>query len=207
LNPKKFNKIKRNFKILAIIPARGGSKAIPRKNVRLLSGKPLIAYAIEAVLQSHSVERVVVSTDDSEIAQISIEYGAEIIWRPDEISGDKASSESALLHVLKHMEKNENYKPDFVAFIQCTSPLILPKDIDGTFQTLLEDQADMAQAVIPFHGFIWEKDSEGNAISVNHDISKRLRRQDIIPQFQETGAIYVMKRKGFMKAKNRFLIE
>ena len=172
--------------------------------MRLLAGKPLIAYAIKAVLQSHSVERVIVSTDNSEIAQVSKEYGAEIIWRPDEISGDKASSELALLHVLEHMKKNENYTPDFVAFIQCTSPLILPQDIDGTFQTLLEDKADMAQAVIPFHGFIWEKDSESNAIGVNHDMSKRLRRQDIIPQYQETGSIYIMKTKGFIKAKNRF---
>ena len=90
---------------MAIIPARGGSKAIPRKNLRLLAGKPLIAYALEATAQSQIVERIVVSTEDTEIAKVSKDYGAEIVWRPDEISGDQASSESALLHVLDHMKK------------------------------------------------------------------------------------------------------
>ena len=193
-----------SFKTLAIIPARGGSKSIPRKNVRPLAGKPLIAYTIEAAVQAQSVNRVVVSTDDSEIAEVSKKYGAEIVRRPDEISGDTASSESALLHSLEHLKQSENYEPDFVVFIQCTSPLILSEDIDGIFQTFLNEQADSAQTVVPFHGFIWEKDSEGNAVGINHDKSKRLRRQDIAPQYQETGAIYVMKTEGFLKAKNRF---
>jgi len=120
---------------LAIIPARGGSKGIPRKNIRPLAGKPLIAYSIEAALQAESVNRVVVSTDDSDIVKVSKQYGAEIVWRPDEISGDKVSSELALLHVLDQLNKSENYIPDFIVFIQCTSPLMLSKDIDGTFSS------------------------------------------------------------------------
>lgn len=189
---------------LAIIPARGGSKGIPRKNLRLLAGKPLISYAIEATLQSERVNRVIVSSDDSDIIKVSKQYGSEIVRRPAEISGDKASSELALIHVLNYLKKNENYIPDFTVLVQCTSPLILPDDIDGTFQALLNENSDTALAVFPFHGFIWEKDLDNNAIAVNHDSSMRLRRQDLTPQYQETGAVYVMKTKEFISAKNRF---
>lgn len=88
------------MKILAVIPARGGSKGIPRKNVRLLAGKPLIAHTIEQAQQAHSVDWVVVSTDDLEIASISKQYGAEVVWRPAEISGDRSASELASQEVL-----------------------------------------------------------------------------------------------------------
>ena len=189
---------------LAIIPARGGSKGIPRKNLRLLGDKPLISYAIEATLQSERVNRVMVSTDDSDIIKVSKQYGAEIVRRPAELSGDKASSELALIHALNYLKKNENYIPDFTVFVQCTSPLILPDDIDGTFQALLNENSDTALTVFPFHGFIWKKDSVNNAISVNHNLSKRFRRQDIEIQYQEAGSVYVMKTKGLLDAKNRF---
>jgi len=192
------------LKSLAIIPARGGSVGIPRKNLQLLAGKPLISYAVEAVSKSKSIERCIVSTDDQEIARVSKHYGAEIVMRPVELSGDKASSESALIHVLDQLRRKENYKPDYVGLIQCTSPLILPDDIDDTFQALIEEDADSAHAVFPFHGFIWKKDTHNNSIGVNHDISKRLRRQDLSPQYQETGAVYAMKTDGFLKARNRF---
>ena len=191
-------------KTLAIIPARGGSKTIPKKNIRLLDGKPLIAYAIESCKDSESVDRIIVSTDDDEIAKISLNYGAEVFSRPDNISGDEVASELALLHVLDQLKKKESYTPDFVFFVQCTSPLLAPIDIDSTFHALLDSNADMSHAVTLFHGFIWEKDSDNNAIAVNHDPSMRLRRQDLTPQYQETGAVYVMKAKEFISVKNRF---
>ena len=96
---------------LAIIPARGGSKGIPRKNLRLLAGKPLLAYSIEQALASGRVSRVVVSTDDAEIADVARTYGAEVVHRPDDISGDTASSEAALLHTLKYLERTDAYAP------------------------------------------------------------------------------------------------
>jgi len=190
--------------ILTIIPVRGGSKGIPRKNVLPLAGKPLIAHTIQQAQQSPLINRVVVSTDDPEIAAISQKYGAEIIWRPEEISGDTASSESALLHSLEVLNQTENYQPDLLVFLQCTSPLTLAEDIDGTIQVLLSGGADSALAVIPFHYYLWHLSSSGDAVGINHDKGIRPLRQDREPQYLETGAVYVMQVKGFLEAKHRF---
>jgi len=195
---------KKEMRICAIIPARGGSKGVPRKNVRLLAGKPLVAYTIEYAHQAHSVDRVVVSTDDAEIAAVSKQYGAEVVWRPAEISGDTASSESALLHTLDHLRQTEGYEPDLVVFLQCTSPLMLPEDIDSTVEALLGENADSALAVTPFHYFLWHLNEKGDAVGINHDKHVRPMRQEREPQFLETGAVYVMRMPGFRKAKHRF---
>jgi len=189
---------------LAIIPARGGSKGIPRKNIHPLGGKPLIAYSIEQVRRARLINRVVVSTDDTEIAAVSQGYGAEVVWRPAKISSDSASSESALLHTLEHLQKSEGYKPDILAFIQCTSPLTLAEDIDGTIQTLLDEGADSALAVTPFHYFLWMEQASGDIIGINHDKQVRLLRQEREPQFLETGAVYTMRVSGFIQARHRF---
>lgn len=189
---------------LAIIPARGGSKSVPRKNLLPLAGKPLIASTIEAALQAATVSRVVVSTDDAEIAIVSEKHGAEVIWRPEEISGDRASSESALLHVLEHLEQRESYRPDLVVFLQCTSPLTTDEDIDGCVRKLLEEDADSCLSVAAFHSFLWRNTPGNSAEGINHDKSFRPRRQEMEPQFRETGAIYVMRTEGFLAAKHRF---
>jgi YrbI family 3-deoxy-D-manno-octulosonate 8-phosphate phosphatase len=189
---------------LAIIPARGGSKGIPYKNIQLLDGKPLIAYSIEQSLASKLITRVVVSTDDEKIGSVAELYGAEVIWRPKEISGDTASSEAALLHVLHSLKKNENYQPDLLVFLQCTSPLTLAEDIDGTIESLIKQNADSALAVIPFHYFVWEQNDEGEALGINHDKNVRLLRQERKPQYLETGAVYVMRTPEFLRAKHRF---
>jgi len=189
---------------LAIIPARGGSKGIPRKNVRLLAGKPLIAHTLEAARKSRFIRRVVVSTDDPEIAAVSQRYGAEVVWRPAEISGDMASSESALAHALEHLRSTEGYGPDLVVFLQCTSPLTVTEDIDGTVQALLDENADTALAVTPFHYFLWHRDTRGDAVGINHDKRVRLLRQQREPQYRETGAVYVMRAQGFLQARHRF---
>ncbi len=189
---------------VAIIPARGGSKGIPRKNIHLLAGKPLISYNIQQARQARLVNRVIVSTDDAEIAAISYQYKAEIVWRPEEISGDIASSESALLHVLDYLKKSEGYQPDLVAFLQCTSPLTLAEDIDNTIQALLDEGADTALAVIPFHYFLWRLAEDGNAIGINHDKRIRPLRQEREPQYLETGAVYVMRTNGFLETQHRF---
>jgi len=189
---------------LAIIPARGGSKGIPRKNVLPLAGKPLIAHSIEQARRARLVNRVVVSTDDAEIAAISQEYGAEIVWRPAEISSDYASSESALLHALEHLRAQEGYQADILAFLQCTSPLTLAADIDGTIQSMLGADADTALAVVPFHYFIWKPIPDGDLIGVNHDKHIRPLRQEREPQYLETGAVYTMRIPGFLLHRHRF---
>src|SRR5215216_2172509 len=101
-------------KILVIIPARGGSKAIPRKNIQPVGGKPLLAHSIEHARNSASITRTVVSTDDEAIARVARDWGAEVVWRPAEISVDTATSEAALSHALEHLERTEDYRPDLV---------------------------------------------------------------------------------------------
>jgi N-acylneuraminate cytidylyltransferase len=189
---------------LAIIPARGGSKGIPRKNILPLLGKPLIAYSIEQARRARLVDRVVVSTDDPEIAAVSRQFGAEVVWRPAEISGDTASSESALLHTLDHLRGVEGYQPDLLVFLQCTSPLTLAEDIDGTIQALLDANADTALAAIPFHYFVWKTGPGGDASGINHNKAVRPLRQERETQYLETGAVYVMRVPGFLEAGHRF---
>lgn len=192
------------MQILALIPARGGSKGIPHKNIRLVAGKPLVAWTIEAARNARHPLRVVVSTDSPEIREVARAFGAEVIDRPAEISGDHVSSEIALLHALDFLSAAEGYRPDLVVFLQCTSPLTLPEDIDGTIDTLLREEADSALAVTRFHGFLWRMDESGDAVGINHDKRIRLRRQDREEQFLETGAVYAMRTAGFLKAKHRF---
>jgi YrbI family 3-deoxy-D-manno-octulosonate 8-phosphate phosphatase len=190
--------------ILAVIPARAGSKGIPGKNLRVAGGKSLLAWSIAAARESKMGLRVIVSTDGDQIAQEARYCGAEIVLRPTEISGDTASSESALLHVLAELETKEKYRPDMLVFLQCTSPLTTAEDIDGTIEMLLKEGADSALAVVPFHYFLWRPRSDGGWEGVNHDKNVRLRRQDRPPEFLESGAVYVMRVDGFLKAKHRF---
>src|ERR1051326_3930369 len=107
-------------KILAIIPARGGSKGIPGKNVKLIDGKPMLAYSIEHARATPAITRIVVSTDSEEIANVARRYDAEVIWRPAEISGDTATSESALVDTLDQLAAREHYQPELVVFLQAT---------------------------------------------------------------------------------------
>lgn len=190
---------------LAVIPARGGSKGVPRKNLRLLAGKPLVAHSIEQALSAEAVSRVVVSTEDPEIALTARRYGAEVIDRPLALSQDHSSSESALLHVLEVLRQAEAYEPARLAFLQCTSPLLLAEDIDAIFAALEENQADSALSASRFHGFLWRQaGSEHVAAGINHDQRVRERRQDREPQFHENGAVYAMRTAGFVAAGHRF---
>ena len=189
---------------LAIIPARGGSKGVPRKNILPICGKPLIGWTIDAAKAARTVNRVVVSTDDPEIASVAKDFGAEVVWRPEEISGDSASSEEALLHVLEHLDNTENYKPKLLVFLQCTSPLTIAEDIDGTIEAMVESCADTALATTPFHYFLWKQNAQENAEGINHDKCIRQLRQERKSQLLETGAVYVMNARDFRREKTRF---
>jgi len=189
--------------ILAIIPARGGSKGIPGKNTRYLCGKPLLAWTIQTAKGSKFINRVIVSTDDAEISRIANEHGAQVILRPQDLSTDTASSESALLHVLKELQHTEGYHPDILVFLQCTSPLTAVDDIDNCIDRLLQEAADTCTTVTDFHYFLWKETVEG-AVGVNHDKHVRERRQDREKQYLETGAVYAMKASGFLQNRHRF---
>ncbi len=189
---------------LLVIPARGGSKGIPGKNLREVGGQSLLARAVHSALNAHTVSRVVVSTDNEAIAAEATLAGAGTIQRPPELSGDAASSEAALLHALETLEAEENYRPDVLVFTQCTSPLTLPEDIDGTLEAMLAGDADCALSVTLFHYFVWRHTADGEAIGVNHRKESRPLRQDREPEFLETGAVYAMKAEGFRAARHRF---
>ncbi|MCH8956834.1 acylneuraminate cytidylyltransferase family protein, partial [candidate division KSB1 bacterium] len=191
-----------NKKIIAVIPARGGSKGIEKKNIRSFAGKPLIAHTIEQAMASRSVQRIFVSTDDDEIASISKKCGAEIVWRPSGISSDTASSESALLHAVNELEEREQFSPDLVIFLQCTSPLRKSGDIDAAVQKFVEEKADSLLSVSKSHQFFWEERG-GAARPVNYDYKKRPRRQDFGQQYVENGSIYICKSRILKEHKNR----
>ncbi len=186
------------MRVAAIIPARGGSKGIPRKNLYSFNGKPLIYWNIEAAIDAALVGQVVVSTDDAEIAEVSRAAGATVIMRPDDISTDIASSEDALLHVLENLDE----QPELTVFLQCTSPLTQGKDIDNCIQKLLDLDADSAFTATESHRFIWK--NADSAMGVNHSGTERKRRQDLEKEYAENGAIYVMRTKGFIEAHHRF---
>ncbi len=190
-----------NNSAIAIIPARGGSKGIPNKNLQTVGGITLLARTVSACLESDSITAVYVSTDSDEIAAVALKSGAQVIRRPADISGDTASSESALLHALNEIEKTSSL-PSNVLFAQCTSPFISHTDIDGILQ-LLKDH-DSALTVTPNHAFIWRRDNSGNAIGINHDSAIRLPRQQLDPEFKETGALYAMNIDQFRKSGHRF---
>ncbi|MFK7913829.1 MAG: NTP transferase domain-containing protein [Pseudomonadales bacterium] len=187
----------------AVIPARGGSKGLPGKNTMPLAGKPLIAHCIIAAQQAASVDRVFVSTDSATIADVAQRYGAEVIERPSELGSDVASSESALLHALEMMHV-QDYHPEHMLFLQCTSPFTRAEDVDGTLAALVEQNAQSAVAVAPYHHHIWSRDASGFAKAINHDPETRLRRQDTEPQFLEAGAVYALSVAGFLAAGHRF---
>jgi N-acylneuraminate cytidylyltransferase len=180
------------MEIVALIPARGGSKGIARKNVRMIAGRPLLAHTTVAAHETPVITRVVVSTDDAEIGRVAREYGGEVIWRPPEISGDTASSESALLHALTQLRQEEGYTPDLVVFLQPTSPLRQPQDIQSAVETLAQEGADSLFSACVQQGFVWRR-RERDLASLTYDYLARPRRQDAPEDLMENGSIYVFK--------------
>ena len=138
----------KNKKIIAIIPARGGSKGVPRKNIKLLNGKPLISYSIRAALKSKFIDRVIVSTDDKEIAEIAKRYKAEVPYlRPAELAQDTSPTLPVLQHAVKYLEEKENYKTDLIVLLQPTTPLILASDIDSAIKQLIKTKTNSCVSI------------------------------------------------------------
>ncbi|GAX34310.1 acylneuraminate cytidylyltransferase family protein [Nodularia sp. NIES-3585] len=187
--------------VITIIPARGGSKGLAGKNIRLIKGKPLIAYSIEDAQEARLVDQVYVSTDNSEIASVSRSYGAEVIQRPIKLATDTASSESALLHALTEIEKT-GINPELVVFLQCTSPLRTGSDIDRAIEQLRSENADSLLSVSRTHRFLWHQ-VNGVTESINYDYRQRQRRQDMNPQYMENGSIYIFKPWVLKELNNR----
>ncbi|AWE52052.1 N-acylneuraminate cytidylyltransferase [Streptomyces nigra] len=199
-------------RVLAVIPARGGSKGVPAKNLAPVGGVPLVARAVRACRASRLVTDVVVSTDDRAIAEAARQAGAEVVLRPAAIAGDTATSEAAVLHALDTHEALHGAPVDVVLLVQCTSPFLVRDDIEKVAAAVAENGADTAVTVAPFHGFVWRETATGETgestggggHGVNHDPSHRPRRQDRPEDFLETGAAYAMDAAGFRKHGHRF---
>ena len=194
--------------VLAVIPARGGSRGVPGKNVALVGGQPLVARAVRAALGAGAVDQVVVSTDDARIAAVARRAGADVVIRPAGLAGDTASSESAVLHAVDEVTRTGASAPAVVVLVQCTSPFVTSADIDGVATCVSSGRADSALTVAPFHGFLWRAEGanhEGvNHEGVNHEASRRPRRQDRPLDLLETGAAYAMTVAGLRQHGHRF---
>jgi YrbI family 3-deoxy-D-manno-octulosonate 8-phosphate phosphatase len=190
--------------VLAVVPARGGSKGVSGKNVLPVGGAPLVVRAVRECLAARRPTHVVVSTDDEAIAEAALRAGAEVVPRPAGISGDGATSESALLHAMDVHAGGHGADPDVVVLVQCTSPFLTADDVDGVASAVLDDGADTALTVAPFHGFLWREGAEHGVHGVNHDKAVRPRRQDRPQDLLETGAAYAMRGPGLRAHQHRF---
>jgi CMP-N-acetylneuraminic acid synthetase len=189
-------------KVLGIIPARGGSKGIPRKNIRPLCGKPLIVHTIEAALQSRFLHRVIVSTDDEEFAWVARQAGAQVPFlRPAEYATDTASSISVVHHAMKWLEENQGFRPDAIAILPPTSPLRTVEQIDQTVDLLWSSGLDSAVTIIPVQDhpyFIFSRGEKGEMAELISLPQKPLRRQDL-PEFFTHSQSVIVSRTDYLK--------
>ncbi len=190
------------MKIVSIIPARGGSKGIPLKNLKLLNGKRLLDYSIEASLNSELIDRTIVSTDNYKIFKRAEKLGVEVIQRPKRLATDSASIESTIEHCLNYLKEKENYMPDIVVLLQNTSPLRTAKHVNEAIDLFLKHKYDSMLSGYSSHHFLW-KTKNGEMFPVNYNPKKRPNRQQFKNQFIENGAIYITKYGVFQKNKCR----
>lgn len=191
---------------VAVIPARGGSKGVPGKNLRRVGGVTLVERAVRACRAARHIDRVYVSTDDADIAYTAEMAGAEAIIRPVSLAGDTATSESALQHALEQLA-DLGITPEVLVFVQATSPFIDPVTLDRGIEMVAAGEADSCFAALATHEFLWRGTTDDDQLLVtgqNHDHRARLRRQDVRPDFRETGAFYVMSAPGFREHNHRF---
>ena len=196
-------------RILALTLARGGSKSVPRKNIRKIMEVPLIAYTIAEALRSHLITRYVVSTDDEEIRQVAIKYGADAPFlRPAEHSTDTASSVSAMQHAVAWVEKDEKVKYDYVVELMCTNPMKTVDDIDACIQKLIDTQADSVIAVHQLedhHPIRIKKIVNDRIVDFCLPEIPEMRRQDLKPDaYIRSGSIYALRRDHLMLDGRRF---
>ena len=186
--------------ISVIIPARGGSKGLPKKNIKFFLGKPLIVHTIEYALESSLINEVVVSTDDDEISKISIDAGAKVIKRPYEYSTDKSTTENVISHFLC----NSKNKPTIIVLLQPTSPIRPKNSLDEALKYFNKEKYDSLLSLSPSHRFFWQL--KNKKLYAKYDYLNRPRRQDINKNdklFIENGSLYIFTYENFNKEQNR----
>lgn len=199
-------------RILGLIPARGGSKGIPRKNVRPLGGKPLLAWTIEAAMEAGCLDRLLVSTEDEEIAAVGRQYGCEVpFMRPRELARDDTPGIAPVLQALAWLEKQEGYVPDFVMLLQATSPFRTSAQISEIVELALapsfEPFDSLVSVVKPDHPPQWMFIAQGDGrLSPLLSADIAYRRQDLPVTYALNGAIYLT-RTAVLRQKESFLVE
>jgi CMP-N,N'-diacetyllegionaminic acid synthase len=195
----------KNKSFLSIIPARGGSKRLPRKNILNLAGKPLIAWSIEAGLNSEYIDKVIVTSDDDEILEISRKFGADIIKRPDELASDTATTFDAIKHTVENLKKY-----DYIVLLQPTSPLRNEKHIDDAIELLESKKADAIISVCEMdHSPLWSNILPED-LSMKNFLREEVlnkRSQDLEKYYRINGAIYICKTEKLLENKGFFLKE
>lgn len=195
--------------ILGLIPARGGSKRLPGKNIRPLLGKPLIAWTIEQALASKYLDRVIVSTDSEEIAEISKKYGAEVpFMRPKELATDDTKSVDVVLHALKYFEEIENYSPDIVVLLQPTSPLRTREDIDKAIEIFCRNRCKSLISVYeaPNH-YLWLFEVKDEFLKPLDCLHSRLNSNVLPKLYVPNGAIYIAEVETLKTCKTFYIEE
>lgn len=190
--------------VVAIIPARGGSKRVPKKNIKDMCGKPLVAWSIEAAVKAKKIDRVIVSTNDKEIHKIARKYGAEVPFlRPEELSGDKVGMEPVLIHAIEWLKENENYKTDIVLLLQLTNPLKRPEDLDNAISILEDTNSDSVVAVGEAlgnnnpHWVLKRNEKNQVVLSTGESLKKMIvRSQDLPKHYSRNDIVYVLKPKN-----------
>lgn len=189
--------------VAAVIPARGGSKGIPRKNLIPVCGKPLVAWSVEQARDAQRVDSVWVSSDSDEILEAAARYGAQPIKRPDEIAGDEATSEAAWRHALDFIETGGT-KVDLMVGMQATSPVRESSDLDRALELFERERCDSLLSCCEIEDFfIWRYGADGEPTGVNHDYKNRARRQNIEKRYLENGSFYIFKPEILRKLNNR----
>ncbi|MCK4589152.1 MAG: acylneuraminate cytidylyltransferase family protein [Nanoarchaeota archaeon] len=193
-------------KIVAIIPARGGSNSIPKKNIKILGDKPLIAYPIESARSIEDIDRVIVSTDSEEIAKVARKYGAETpIIRPTKLAEDETPTLPVLQHVVKYLEETENYKADFIILLYPTAPFLKKERIKEAINLLKTKKHHSVIGVVEDRGRYWVYDKKEEKYIILYP-QKRVNRQYFRPLYKENGAIYFSDYETIM-VKNKIIDE
>lgn len=186
---------------VAIIPARGGSKGIPKKNLLMIGGKPLVAWSIEHALNSSKIDSVWVTSDCDEVLSVAKKFGANVILRPKIISGDKSTSEEAWIHAVNEIQKQTEI--DLIVCMQPTSPIRGRNDLNEAVKMFKSGKFDSILSVTKVEDhFEWRLTSDG-AESVNYDYRDRKRRQDIDQKYLENGSFYIVSPSQLLKDNNR----
>jgi CMP-N-acetylneuraminic acid synthetase len=181
-----------NMEILSIIPARGGSKGLPKKNIKMLQGMPLISYSIKHAFKSFYIDKTVVSSEDSAIINISKEYGAEVIFRPKKLAEDDSKTIDVIIHALDYSE-DKGYYPKIIVVLQPTSPLRTSNDIDSAIELFFNNSCDSVVSVCEFdHSPYWALKLENNYLSPMFGQEYLLKpRQELPTAYIPNGALFI----------------